>query len=91
MHVKGKMWRSVSTLLLAISMMMLASCTTVMVAAPKHCITKAEWPRYHMVAEQKSEVHKPGAAGNPTTHTEYAARVAWLEGFCKGVNAFRGE
>lgn len=91
MHESDKTKQSVITLLLAISTMMLASCTTVITGAPKHCTTKYEWPNYVTVAQQKLELHQPDKHGVPTKYAEYAARVAELEGVCRGINAFRGE
>lgn len=58
---------------------------------PEHCITKSEWPNFEEVAAEKKLVHEPRAQMDPTKFTAYAGRTAYLEGVCKGINAFRGE
>ncbi len=87
----GNTMRSTSTLLLAISMMMLASCGTPGTGKPAHCVTKEQFPNYYKVARSKLEIHKPDMNGAATQHIEYASRVAQLEGRCQGINALRDE
>jgi len=89
--VNDKVKRSVITLLVAISLMMLVSCRTPVKGVPDHCITKDEWPGYLAVAVQKWGVHEPDLNDVATKRRAYAARVSYLEGVCKGVNAYRDE
>ena len=93
MHRNDRTRHSVTMLLLAIFTMMLASCKTPppLRGVPEHCITKDEWPSYIAVVMQKWEVHAPGLDEAPTKYRTYAARVSYLEGVCKGINAFRRE
>lgn len=91
MRKSGKGWQSVITLLLAISLMMLVSCRTPVKGVPDHCTTKDEWPGYVAVVMQKWIVHEPDLNDVPTANKAYAARVSYLEGVCKGVNAYRDE
>jgi hypothetical protein len=44
-----------------------------------------------MVALQKSETFRPTPTGQATRAREFAARVSYLEGICKALNAYRGE
>ena len=89
--MNGSTKRSTITILSAISLMMLPSCATLGTGKPGHCMTKAEFPNYAAVAKSKRAIHRPDLNGVPTKHVEYAARVAQLEGRCKGINALRDE
>ncbi len=71
--------------------MMLCSCVTLGSNNPAHCVTKAEFPNYSAVAMSKIEIHQPDLNGRATEHVEYAERVSYLEGRCKGINALRDE
>lgn len=72
--------------------MMSASCASkTPPGLPEHCDTKDEWPRYEEAAREKAVIHKPDENGVPRRYRAYAARTAYLEGVCKGINEFRGE
>jgi hypothetical protein len=90
MRVNVKVKRSAITLLVVTSLMMLTSCAGILRGKPKHCTTKEEWPKYWDIVVQKRAVHQ--VSGDiPTQFVEYAARVSYLEGVCKGINAYRGD
>jgi hypothetical protein len=61
---------------------------------PKACIQKSEWPKYWEVIVQKREVHEAVNSGEvwvPTVAIDYADRVSYLEGVCKGIAAYRND
>jgi hypothetical protein len=90
MRVNGKTKRSATTLLVVTSLMMLTSCNGIMRGKPKHCTTKEEWPNYWEIVVQKREAHQVSDT-TPTEFIEYAARVSYLEGVCKGINGYRND
>jgi hypothetical protein len=90
MRVNGKIKRSVITPLVVTLLMILTSCNGIIRGKPKHCTTKEEWPKYWEIVVQKREAHQV-SGDTPTKYVEYAARVSYLEGFCRGINAYRGD
>lgn len=78
----------------AIWMMISLGCATGKIGSgvPLHCTTKDEWANYAVVADQKVYLfHVDQATGLVTRFVELRDRVDYLESYCVGVNAYRGE
>ena len=79
--------------ILAICSMSLNGCATAKVVAepPLHCTTKGDTFLYEYVTREKIEIFQPDEKGLATKYELLASRIDYLESFCVGINAYRGE